>query len=80
MKYVGYFPDRSSEALNKNARVKLYMHGAKLCICSAWFLMHVSSHGTRERCMSVGVIVQCSLIVYFIFCKRLVHYKYLKDT
>jgi hypothetical protein len=40
MKCVGYLPDQPSQALNKNAKVKLHMHGAKLCICSAWFFMH----------------------------------------
>jgi hypothetical protein len=77
---VGYLPDRSSQALKNNARVKLYMHGAKLCLCSAWFLVQLSSHGTKERFMSVGAIVYCFLIVYFIPCKRLVDNKYSKDA
>ena len=31
-RYVGYLPKRTHRALNKNARVKLHMHEAKLCI------------------------------------------------
>ena len=62
-----YLTDRTRHALNKNARVKLYKHEAKLCIFSAWFLMHLSSHGTKEHCMSVGVILQCSLFFLFLF-------------
>jgi hypothetical protein len=80
MECVGYLPDRSSQALNTNARVKLYMHGAKLCICLAWFLVYLSSYGTKERCMSVGVIVRCSLFVYFISCKRFVDNKYSRNV
>jgi hypothetical protein len=45
---VGYLPDRSSHAMNKNARVKLHRYGAKLCICSAWFLVHLPSMGSRS--------------------------------
>jgi hypothetical protein len=78
-KCVVYLPDRSSQALKKNARVGLYMLGAKLCICSSWFLVHLSSHGTKEHCMSVGVIVCCSLVIYFIPCKGLVDNKYSRD-
>jgi hypothetical protein len=61
---MSYLPDRTRQALNKNARVKLDMHEAKPCICSVWFLAYLSSHGTKERCMRVGVIVRCSLVVF----------------
>jgi len=50
---------------NKNAKVKLYMYEAKLCICSACFLMHLSSHGIKECCVDDGVFVRCSLVVVF---------------
>jgi hypothetical protein len=79
-KCAGYLPDRTHQAWNKNVRVKLYIHEAKLCICSAWFLVHLSSRGTKERCVSVGVIVHCSLVVYSIFCKMLVDNRYSKDA
>jgi hypothetical protein len=75
----GYLPDRSSQSLNKNARVKFCMQGAKLRLSSARFLVHLSSHGTKEHCMSVGVIVCCSLVIYFIPCKGLVDNKYSRD-
>ena len=38
---------RTHLAWNKNARVKLHIHESKLCIYSAWFLMHMSFHGER---------------------------------
>jgi len=36
-RYVGYLPDGTYQSLNKDARVKLYIHKAKPCIllCSA---------------------------------------------
>ena len=64
---------------NKNARVKLHIHEAKLCICSAWFLMHLSSHGIKERCVDDGVTVRCSWVVYFLPCKGLVDNKYSRN-
>jgi hypothetical protein len=56
MRCVGYLPDRTRQSWNKNARMKLYIHEAKLCIRSAWFLMHLSFCGTKERYVGVGVI------------------------
>ena len=47
---------RTHLAWNKNTRVKLHIHEAKLCICSAWFLMHQSSHGIKECFVDDGVI------------------------
>ena len=64
---------------NKNARVKLRIHEAKLCICSAWFLMHLSSNGIKERCVDDGVTVRCSWVVYFLPCKGLVDNKYSRN-
>ena len=57
---VGYLPERTLQAWNKNSRVKLHVHETKLCICSAWFLVHLFPHGTMERCVGDGVIVHCS--------------------
>jgi hypothetical protein len=79
MRCVEYLPDQSPQTLNKNARVSHYMYAVKLCICFAWFLVHLSSHGTKERCMSVVVIIFWSLVVYFIPCKRLVDNKYSRN-
>jgi hypothetical protein len=59
--------------LEENAKVA---NAAKVCICSSCLLVHLSSHGTKEHCVSVGVIVHCSLVVYFIPFRRLVHNKY----
>jgi len=47
---------KNSHAWNKNARAKLHIHEAKLCNCPAWFLMHQSSHGIKERSVDDGVI------------------------
>ena len=70
---------RTHLAWNKNAKVKLYIYEAKLCICSAWFLMHLSSHGIKERCVDDGVTVRCSWFVYFFSCKGLVDNKYSRN-
>ena len=48
---VGYLPRRIRQARNEDARVKL--HEAKLCICSAWFLVHLPYLWTKERCVGV---------------------------
>ena len=53
---VGYLPGWTHQAMNNDARVKLYFHEAKLCIYSAWFLVHLPSHWTKERCVEVGVM------------------------
>ena len=53
---VGYLPERTHLAWNKDARVKPRTHEAKLCICSAWFLVHLSSCRTREHCVGVGIM------------------------
>ena len=80
MRCVGYLPERTLQAWNKNSRVKLHKHETKLCICSAWFLVHLSPHGTKEHCVGDGVIVHCSLDVYFLPCKMLVDNKYSRNT
>ena len=46
---VGYLSGRTRQAMNKDARV----HEAKLCICSAWFHVHLPPHWTKERCVGV---------------------------
>ena len=63
---VGYLPERTHLAWNKDARVKLHIHEPKLCICSAWFLVHLPSYGTKEHCVDDGVIVCCSMVVCFL--------------
>ena len=65
---VGYLPGRTRQAMNKDARVKLYLHEAKLCICSAWFLVHLLSHWTKERCVEVGVMYAAPTI-FFVLAK-----------
>ena len=80
MRCVGYLPERTRQAWNKNSRVKLHKHETKLCICSAWFLMHLSPHGTKERCVGDGVIIHCSLDVYFLPCRMLVDNKYSRNV
>ena len=72
---VGYLPERSRQACYKNSRVNLHKHETKFCICSAWFLVHLTPHGTKERCVGDGVIVHCSLDVYFLPCRMLVDNK-----
>ena len=69
---------RTHLAWNKNAKVKLYIYEEKLCICSAWFLMHLSSHGMKERCVDDGVTVRCSW-VYFLPCEGLVDNNYSRN-
>ena len=50
-RYVGYLPKRTHRALNKNARVKLHMHEAKLCILfSLVSRASVSPWDQRELC------------------------------
>ena len=71
---------KSSPSLEQNAKVKLQIHEAKLCICSAWFLMQLSSYGTKEHFVGDGVIVYYSLVVYFLPCKILVDNKYSRNT
>ena len=60
---VGYLPERTLQVWNKNARVKLHIHETKLCICSAWFLVHLPPHWTKERC--VGVMYAAPCISFF---------------
>jgi hypothetical protein len=47
---------RTCQAMNKNAKVKHHIHEAKLCIRSAWFLVHLSSYRTKERYVGVGIM------------------------
>jgi hypothetical protein len=49
----------------KNAKVK---HEAKLCVCSSWFLLHLSSLGTKEHCDEAGVMYVAPC--FFIFSLR----------
>ena len=63
---MGYLPGRTSQSMNKDVRVKLY-HEAKLCICSAWFLVHLPSHWTKERRVEVGVVMYAAPSIFFIF-------------
>ena len=76
---VGYLPGRTRQAMNKDAKVELYFDVAKLCICSAWFLVHLPSHWTKEHCVEVGVMYAAPSVVFFHSCKRLVDNKYLRD-
>jgi len=77
---VGYVPERTLQEMDKCGRAKLHIHEAKLCICSVWFLVHLSSHVTKERCVDDGVIVCCSLVVYFLPYKMLVDNKYSRNA
>ena len=79
MRCMGYLPGRTHQAMNKDARVKLYLHEAKPCICSAWFLVHLPSHWTKEHCVEVGVMYAAPSVVFFRSCKRLVGNKYSRD-
>ena len=60
---------KTHQAMNKDARVKLYLHEAKLCICSAWFLVHLPSHWTKEHCVEVGVMYAAPS-VFFSFLQK----------
>ena len=51
--------------MNKDAKVELYFDVAKLCICSAWFLVHLPSHWTKECCVEVGVMYDAPSVVFF---------------
>ena len=51
-----YLPGRTCQAMNKNAKVKHHIHETKLYIRSAWFLVHLSSCRTKERCVGVGIM------------------------
>jgi len=73
---VGYLPWRICQARNKYARVKL--HEAKLCICSAWFPVHLPYLWTKERC--VGVMYAAPCVCFFRSCKRLVDNKYSRES
>ena len=46
--------------MNNDARVKLYFHEEKLCICSAW---------TKEHCVEVGVMYAAPS-VFFSFLQK----------
>ena len=76
---VGHLPERTHLAWNKDARVKPHIHEAKLCICSAWFLVHLPSHWTKQRCVEVGVMYAAPSVVFFRSCKKLVDNKYSHD-
>ena len=65
MRCVGYLPRRTHQALSTNARAKLHMHEAKCCICSAWFLVHLSSLGTKERCCGIGALDAAAWLFIF---------------
>ena len=52
--------------MNKDARVELYFDVVKLCICSAWFFVHLPSHWTKERCVEVGVMYAAPSIFVFV--------------
>ena len=80
MRYVGYLPGRTHQAMNNDARVKLYFNEAKLCICSAWFLVHLPSHWTKEHCVEVGVMYSAPSVFFSRSCKRLVDNKYSRDA
>ena len=56
---------KTHQAMNKDARVKLYLHEAKLYICLAWFLVHLSSQRTKERCGGIGVLCAASWLFIF---------------
>ena len=73
---VGYLPERTHRALNKNARVKLHMDEAKPCILFSLVPRASVSPWTKERYVGVGVIAYCSLVIYFPPCKWLVGNKY----
>ena len=68
---VEYLPARTCQAMNKNAKVKRHIHEAKLCIRSAWFLVHLSSCRTKERCVGVGIMYAdpCSF-PFFLFLQK----------
>ena len=42
--------------------------------------MHLSPHGTKEHCVGDGVIVHCSLDVYFLPCRMLVDNKEIRNV
>ena len=71
---------KNSPSLEQNARVKLHIHETKLCICSAWFLMHLSFHGIKEHCVDDGLTIRRSWVVYFLRCKGLVDNKYSRNA
>jgi hypothetical protein len=60
---VGYLSGRTRQAMNKDARV----HEAKLCICSAWFHVHLPPHWTKEQCVGVMYATPC---VFFSFLQK----------
>jgi len=68
---VEYLPGRTCRAMNKNAKVKRYIHEAKLCIHSAWFFVHLSSCRTKEHCVGVGIMYAgpCSF-PFFLFLQK----------
>ena len=73
---VEYLPGRTFQAMNKNAKVKRHIHEAKLCICSAWFLVHLSSCRTREHCVGVGIMYVLVPSPCFSFLQKVVDNKY----
>ena len=68
---VEYLPGRTCRVMNKNAKVKRYIHEAKLCIHSAWFFVHLSSCRTKEHCVGVGIMYAgpCSF-PFFLFLQK----------
>ena len=71
---------KSPPSLEQNAKVKLHINEERFCICSAWFLMHLSFHGIKEHCVDDGVTVRCSWVVNFLRCKGLVDNKYSRNA
>ena len=63
---VGYVPGRTLREMDKCGRAKLHLHEAKLYICLAWFLVHLSSHRTKERCGGIGVLCADSWLFIFV--------------
>ena len=63
---VGYVPERTLQEMDKCGRAKLHIHEAKLYICLAWFLVHLSSsHRTKERCGGIGILCAASWLFIF---------------
>ena len=71
---------KTHQAMNKDARVELYFDDVKLCICSAWFLVHLPSHWTKEHCVEVGVMYAAPSVFFSRSCKRLVDNKYSSEA
>ena len=68
-----YLPE-NSPSMNANAIAKL--GEAKFCILFCLVPRASVLHGTKERCMSVGLLHVARRLFSFIPCKRLVDNKY----